>query len=255
MPSGNLYTFANQHLTVKEFATYLERRGSMIVTDDPELFISQSIESRISDQIIKYENSILENKYPDFRYLMNEFHDGILLFEISGKKVWNRVSEDSTGLKNYYGEHKRDFLTRKGIEAKIYTLRSPEKEKMLSSAYKKYSRKPGTDKMMLAKFNKKNDSLLVIAEGKWFSGDDPELDKIEWTTGTKFRRIKNYPSIIAINKVIEPEPLPFEEVQGEMMSGYQDYLENEWVKQLKSKYTVKIDELVLSEVKKSLGNE
>ena len=102
MPSGTLYSFANQYFTTKDFATYIERRGSMIVTDDPVLFINQSIETRISDQIIKYENSILEKKYPDFRYLMNEFHDGILLFEISGKKVWNKVQEDSVGLKQYY---------------------------------------------------------------------------------------------------------------------------------------------------------
>ena len=227
----------------------------MIITNDPVSFINQSIEARISDQIIKYENSILEKKYPDFRYLMNEFHDGILLFEISGRKVWNRVEEDSTGLLRYYEEHKNDFLTRKGIVAKICTLRSMEKEKMLASVYRKYSRKPGTDNLMLTKFNKKDDSLLVITEGKWFTGDDPELDKIEWTTGVEFRKINNYPSIIVISKVIEPEPLPFEEVQGEMMSGYQEYLDNEWIRQLKRKYTVKIDELFLSEVKKSLNNE
>jgi peptidyl-prolyl cis-trans isomerase SurA len=255
IPSGNLYTFANQLMTVKEFASYLEKRGSMIITDDPVSFVSQSIETRISDQIIKYENSMLEKKYPDFRYLMDEFHDGILLFEISGKKVWNRVGEDSIGLKNYYENHKRDFLTRKGITAKIYTLRSPGKEKMIASAFKKYSRKPETDDLMLAKFNKKNDSLLVITDGKWFTGDDQELDKIEWKTGVVYRTIKNYPSIIAISKVIEPEPLPFEEVQGEMISGYQDYLENDWIRQLKSNYNVKVDDLVLSEVKKSLSNE
>ncbi len=255
MPQGNLYTFANQHLTVREFATYLERRGSMIATDDPGIFISQSLEARISDQIVKYEDSILEKKYPDFRYLMNEFHDGILLFEISGKKVWNRVSEDSTGLRNYYEEHKNGFLTKKGITAKIYTLESPEKEKAFYSSFRKYSRKPGTDDLMLAKFNRKNDSLLVITEGKWFTGDDKELDKIEWKTGTEFRRISNSPAIIVISEVIEPKPLPFEEIQGEMMTGYQDYLENEWIKQLKSKYTVKVGESVLSEVKKSLGNE
>ena len=69
----------------------------MIVTNDPVYFINQSIETRASDQIIKYENSVLEKKYPEFRYLMNEFHDGILLFEISEKKVWNRVQEDSAG--------------------------------------------------------------------------------------------------------------------------------------------------------------
>jgi len=255
MPSGNLYTFSGGHLTTGEFAAYLERRGSMIATDDPEFFIRQSFDARVSDQIIKYEDSLLEDKYPDFRYLMKEFHDGILLFEISGKKVWNRVIEDSAGLRNYYSHHKHEYLTRRGILAKIYTLRDPDKEKAFNKTFKKYSRKKGTDELMRAKFNSNGDSLLVITEGKWFEGDYPELNGTEWKSGVKYRKMNNLPSIIVITKVLEPEPFPFEEVRGEMMTGYQDYLEKEWVEQLKGKYNVKTDESVLAEVKKSLGDE
>jgi peptidyl-prolyl cis-trans isomerase SurA len=253
--SGYVYSFANQYLTTKEFAAFIERRGSIIVTNDPETFIDKSIEAKVSDHIIKYENSILEKKYPDFRYLMNEFHDGILLFEISGRKVWNKVQEDSTGLRRYYDEHKQNYLTRKGIEAKVYTLKSLKGEKLLKSAFKKYSRKADTDKLMLSKFNKKGDSLLVINEGKWLKGDDPEMDKLSWTKGPQSAIINGFPSLVVINNVLEPVPLPFEEVQGEMMTGYQEFLENEWIKQLKEKYSVKIYDLVFNEVKKSLNNE
>jgi peptidyl-prolyl cis-trans isomerase SurA len=255
MPTGYLYSFADQHLTINDFASFIERRGSKIITDDPAYFISQSIDARISDQIIKYENSLLEKKYPDFRYLMNEFHDGILLFEISGKRVWNRVQEDSAGLREYYENHKQELLTKKGIEAKIYTLRSVKGERMLSKYYKKYSRKPETDKLLLEKFNSKGDSLLVISEGRWFVGDDPEIDNIRWNKGSQLMKMKNFPSIVVINKVVEPEPLPFEVVQGEIMNGYQEYLGNEWVKQLKERYAVKIDGEVLAEVKKNLSDE
>jgi peptidyl-prolyl cis-trans isomerase SurA len=255
IPSGYLYSFADQHLTTKEFAAYIEKRCSMIITDDPVYFINQSIEASISDQIIKYENSILEKKYPDFRYLMNEFHDGMLLFEISGEKVWNKVQEDTVGLKKYYEEHKHDFLSRRGIEAKLYTLRSKDEEKLLHSSYRKFSKKEGTDRLMLDKINSTHDSLLVITEGKWFTGDNPEIDNINWVTGPQYIRINNFPAVIVINKVMEPAPLPFEEIRGEMMTGYQEYLENEWLKQLKEKYTVKIDDLVFNEIKNFLKNE
>jgi peptidyl-prolyl cis-trans isomerase SurA len=255
IPSGNLYSFADQRFTTKEFAAYIEKRGLMIITDDPVSFVNQSIETCVSDQIIKYENSILETKYPDFHYLMNEFHDGILLFEISGKKVWNRVNEDSTGLKRYYEQHKHENLTRKGIEAKIYTLKSPGKEKKLLSTYRKYSRNKECDELMLAKYNNDNNSALVITEGQWFTGDDPELEKIEWTEGMQLYTINSYPSIIAISRVIEQKPLPFDEVAGNMLMGYQDYLESEWIMQLKSKYTVNVDDRVFLEIKKILNNE
>jgi len=105
----------------------------MIVTTDPAIFINRSIEAISNDQLIQYENSILEKKYPDFRYLINEFHDGILLFNISEKKIWSRAQEDSAGLIRYYDEHKDDFLTRKGIEASIYTLHLEGGDKKLAS--------------------------------------------------------------------------------------------------------------------------
>ena len=130
MPEGSLYSFANQSFTTREFADYIERRGSMIITIDPDTFIDRSIETRASDHLVSYENSVLEKKYPEFRYLMKEFHDGILLFEISGKKVWNRVNDDSLGLRRYYEDHKNSYRTRSGIEAKVYTLRSSDGEKI-----------------------------------------------------------------------------------------------------------------------------
>jgi peptidyl-prolyl cis-trans isomerase SurA len=255
LPDGMIYTFASQGLTVKDFAASIERRASMIVTDDPLYFITQSIETRLSDQILKYENSILERKYPEFRYLMNEFHDGILLFEISGKKVWNRIQEDSAGLQRYYEENKHKYLTKRGIDVKIYTLEMPDGAKKLSSAYRKYSGKRDADELMRGKFNKKDDTLLVINENRWFSGDNEEIDKLNWEEAVQSCRINGYPSIAVVKKILEPVPLAFSEVQGEMMTGFQDYLENNWTEQLKVKYTVKLDSVVFADVKRRLGNE
>jgi len=255
MPVTNIYSFANQHLTTRDFATHIENRGSMIVTNDSVAFFNKSIDIRLSDQLIDYENSVLEKKYPEFRYLMNEFHDGILLFEISGKKVWDKVSNDSSGLQKYYEEHKNNYLTKKGIDAKIYTLKNPEGEKALSTAFKKYSGKPDIDKLLLKRFNKKNDTLLVISEGKWFEGSDNEIDNVKWETGNHVLKRNGFPSIISIKKIIEPVPISFSEIQGEMMTSYQEFLESEWIAQLKEKYSVRIDNPVLDEVKESLKNE
>jgi len=255
IPAGNIYSYANKHLSAREFADYLEKRGHRVVTENPGYYIDASIESILADDIMKHENSVLEQKYPDFRYLMNEFHDGILLFDISSKNVWDKVQEDSAGLHDYYSRNKNNYLSKKSIEAKIYTLKEPGGAKRLASAYRKYSRKPGTDKRLMDKFNLKGDTLLTISEGKWFTGDDPDIDNIKWTPGVHSFTNNNYPSLISIKKVNEPEPLPFNEVQTEIISGYQDWLTEEWIKQLKRKYTVEIDRKVLDEVKKRLGNE
>ena len=255
LPSGNIYSFADQHTSTNQFADYIEKRASGIVTDDSSLFISLSIESILSDQIISYENSRLETKYPEFRYLMNEFHDGMLLFEISGEKVWNRITEDSIGLRSYYEDHKNTYLTPRSIEAKIYTLRSANGEKLLSEAYKKFSKKPDTDKQLLQKFNEGTDTLLIIKEGKWFKGDDRDIDGMQWNTGIQSINIQGFPSMVLVNKVLEPAPLKFEEVKGEMFTGYQEQLESEWIKQLKEKFSVKVNNSVFEEAENKLKNE
>lgn len=252
MPQGNLYTFANQKTTTREFANYIEKRGFMVVTRDSALFINQTIETKAADQLINYENSLLEKKNPEFRYLMNEFHDGILLFEISNKKVWNRVNADTEGLRKYYDEHKKNYLSKAGINAKIYTLKLSNGEKTLASAWKKYSGKSDRDNLLLRKLNKKNDSLLVITEKKYFKGDDSLIDGLKWSPGSQSFTMKGYPCVIDIMEVFEPVPRSFEDVKGEMITGYQDFLEDEWIRQLKEKYSVKIDNMVLGAVKKKL---
>ena len=255
IPSDNIYSFANKYLSGRDFASFLEKRGNMILTNNPDYFIDSSIESIASEEILKYENSVLEKKYPDFRYLMNEFHDGILLFEISSEKVWNKVQEDSAGLEEYYDAHKSGFMTEKSIEAIIYSLREPGGAKNLEKAYRKYSRKPGTDKRLLARFNSKGDTLLTIKEGRWTAGDDQYIDQLDWIPGLQSFTKDGFPSLINITRIDEPEPRPLTEVQEEIISGYQDWLTEEWIRQLKGKYTVKIDNEVFYEVEKRLGNE
>jgi len=255
IPQGNIYTFANQHLSGRDFASSIEKRGNMIITNNPDFFIDASVESIASEEILKYENSVLEQKYPDFRYLMNEFHDGILLFEISSEKVWNKVQEDSAGFQKYYDANKYNFMSEKSIEARIYSLRESDGAKRLAKAYRKYSRKPDTDKRLMAKFNFKGDTLLTIKEGIWTGGVDPDIDKLDWIPGLQTFTKEGFPSLINITRLNEPVPRPLEEVQADMISDYQDWLTEEWIRQLKGKYTVKIDNKVFDEVKKRLANE
>ncbi len=255
LPPGNIYSFANQFITASEFAGFIEENLHTVPGANPDFFISSLLESNIDKELVSYEDSILEQKYPDFRYLMNEFHDGILLFEISSKKVWNIVQEDSTGLKQYYDLHKDNFKSRKRIEAKIYSLKSGGGMEELEAAYREYSVKPDADKQLSERFNRTGDTMLFITEGKWSEGDDQDLDKIHWTTGVQSLIKNGMPSVIVINKITEPSPQSFDEAKTDVLSEYQDWLTEEWIRQLTEKYTVKIDNNVFEEVKERINNE
>lgn len=255
MPSGNIYTFAGQGLTNNEFADYIEKRGYIIDTKDSAAFISRTLDTRSADHLISYENSLLERKYPEFRYLMNEFHDGILMFEISADKVWNPVSEDTAGLMNYYETHKEDYMSEPGVAAKIYTLRIPGKHDELGASYRRYSRRRDPDNLMLRKYNRKKDSTLVITEGRWLRGQNKSIDSLDRVIGHQICTFDGYPSVAVISELIDPVPLEFESVQEEVINDFQEYLESSWIEQLKEKYNVKIDNSVLNEIKKRLVYE
>jgi len=258
IPGGDIYKFADQSRTTSEFADYIERRGSMINARTPELFIQKAIEAMSDDHIIDYEESLLEKKYPEFGYLIKEFHDGILMFEISADKIWNRVQTDSAGLKDYYNENKGKFPSPRSIDAKEYTLRerlTGKAEKQFRTFIRRNSRRSDGDRRIKEKYNTGADTILYITEGNWRKGDDPELDKLNWNRGMHFFRKNGYPSALLISRVNDSAPMPLNEVKGEIMSMYQDELENEWIKQLKEKYPVKIDNAVLKEVRQRLENE
>jgi peptidyl-prolyl cis-trans isomerase SurA len=243
MPSGALYTFADQQLTTRDFASFIEKRGSIIVTTDPLV---------LSDQLISYENSLLEKKYPEFRYLMEEFHDGILLFDVSGRKVWNKAQDDSIGLKRYYEQNKNRFLTKESISAKIYTLKKSDGMKSLRKNFDKLSKYPDCDKRLAEKYISGKDTLLIIKEGTWYRGDNTSIDNLSREKTTHEVMIDGFPSIVMIKKIIDAVPLPFDKVQGEMINGYQESLEAGWVKQLKESWPVKVNNSVLEEIRNSL---
>ncbi len=258
LPNGYIYSFSDQVFTTAEFADVVERRGLMINTRNPKVFIDRAIETIADDHIIRYEDSILEKKYPEFGYLVKEFHDGILMFEISADMVWNRVQEDSSGLKGYYNNNKRDYLSPRSVDAKVYTHTghlTQKAVKQFRNDIRRNSRRSDGDGRLNQKYNSGRDTLLTITEGVWYRGDDPALDDVNWTRGIQFFRKNGSHAAVLIKRVNEPAPMPLAAVKGEVMAGYQDELENEWIKQLKENYTVRIDEAVLNEVRQRLENE
>ena len=255
LPEGSVYSFAGQHLSARELAQFIEKKGSLINSADPGTFIDRSIETCAADQIMKFENAGLEKKYPDFRYLMTEFHDGILLFDISGKKVWNRSQDDSVGLKEYYEINKQNYLSKPVVEGRMYTLRMKNGMKSLFTAYNKYSRQSDCDSKLYRKFTEKKDTLLSIRSGVWQHGENKIIDGVKWEEGVHEAGTNDLPVLVVILKVKPAAPLPFAEVKTELATGYQEWLEKRWIEQLKASYIVKINRNVFEEIRKKLARE
>ncbi len=255
VPDGWIFTFNRDRMKNTEFAGFINNQGSLYSISDPSLFVKSLLETATAEKLTSYENSNLEKKYPEFRYLMNEFHDGILLFNISDKKIWQKANSDTAGLHMYYRENINRFMSDREIQAVIFTLRKKEGRNELDSAIGRFSGSGDLKKELSVRFNTGKDTLMFISEGSWKKGENAEIDAISWSTGMHTTTVNGFPSIILVKKVTEALPLRFENVAEKVMAGYQEMLENEWSIQLKQKYIVWTDRDVLAWIKKRLENE
>ncbi|MBE0676256.1 MAG: peptidylprolyl isomerase [Bacteroidales bacterium] len=250
LPAGVLFEFDGGSMTCREFAAVVESNIEAFDGTNAFGIINRLIESKVSEIILAWEESRLEQKYPDFRYLVKEFHDGMLLFEINSREVWNRPYSDTTGLSDYYNTNISLFMGNPSADVTIYSLKeSNPKIKNLSRLVAKYGSKPYGNERILEKYTSNGDTLLVITSGRWYQGDDPQLDRHLRKRGSDNIIWNGMQSVLVVSRVYEAEPIPFQEARPEAASLYQDYLEATWVEQLKSKYNVWVNEKLLEELR------
>ena len=102
-------TFADQQITAKEFAQYIARFQGTNLPGTIEQFLFDLYPSFLDNKLMEYENSILEKKYPEYQSLINEYHEGMLLYEINSQEVWGKAIQDSIGLENFYEKVKINY--------------------------------------------------------------------------------------------------------------------------------------------------
>jgi len=132
---------------------------------------SSKFDNWVEYEITNLEESKLEEKYPDFRYLMQEYHDGILLFNISEEKIWNRAVEDSVGLEEYYSKNSKKYLWKEHFKGDILTCHDSITRE---EADKFYSAGMTTDEINEL-INEKR-KVFTVTEGIWEKGSNPTID-------------------------------------------------------------------------------
>ncbi|MBE9485295.1 MAG: peptidylprolyl isomerase [Bacteroidetes bacterium] len=248
---GNKYS---QH----DFAIYLEEKQTRRGTTGLEVFFYSQYSDYANKKCIDLEDSKLEEKYPEFRLLMAEYRDGILLFNLTDERVWSKAVKDTLGLQEFYTDNSGNYMWGERLEADIIILNDPAMEEnvrgMISMAVEK--------KMSLREIGLDTTSGIFVQSSIYAKGDNDFIDKIAWKEGlsesiplTKFNglydgRSHNESSIIfaLVKSLRAPEAKQLNEARGLVTSDYQNYLEEEWIRTLKAKYTVVVHEEVLEDI-------
>ncbi len=106
-----IFGFAEKNYTQADFADFIERNQRVQNPGSVSGLLYRYYEQMTKEEILAYEDENLEKNYPEFREVMQEYHDGILLFEITNQKVWSKATADTTGLKTYFNEHEGRYAS------------------------------------------------------------------------------------------------------------------------------------------------
>ncbi|MFT5723799.1 MAG: peptidyl-prolyl cis-trans isomerase SurA [Bacteroidia bacterium] len=241
-----LFSIAKMHFTYKDFTSFIRSAPARKPNQQLDGFANDLLSTYVDNKNFEYEENILETKYSDFKYLMEEYRDGILLFELSNKIVWNKASEDTAGLRKFFEDHRADFVWKDRVVTKSYVCSTKKSAKLV----KRYLKKDSSDKAILTAVNKKDALGVNIVYKTYEAGQDSVIDGLDWNKSLHKLKDKTINNIVfvSIDKILPPGQKALKETLGPVTSDYQKYLEDQWIVELKNKYTVVLFEGALTKL-------
>lgn len=242
----NLFTIGTKTYTQADFAKKLATTQHREQKRDIPAYVHQQYTLFVNDAVNKYADSQLEAENPDFKSLISEYHDGILLFDLTDQKVWSKAVKDTVGLEQFYEKNKNNYMWETRLDASIFTVKDPTIVKSL----RKQLKKGLSDEQVLAKFNHDTIQKVTVERKKFVKGDNVNIDALQWKPGisdlTPMADTTN--ALIVVHELVAPEPKLLNEIRGAMTADYQNYLEKEWINDLRAKYPVIVNREVFNSI-------
>jgi peptidyl-prolyl cis-trans isomerase SurA len=241
--SNPLFALAGKNYTTNDFAEFIEKNSKKRSDKNKDALLNEYYDGFVNAKCLEYEESMLEIKKPDFKNLMKEYKDGILLFELMDRMVWTKAVKDTAGLETFRKNNEQKYMW--GDRAEAFIFNSNDK-KLNDDAYKLATKKTPTE--IKDKLNKAGAKAhLSVIEGKYEKGQYDVVDRTNWKVGlSPINKINDSSyQFILIKQIVKPEPKTLKEAKGYIVSDYQEYLEKTWLAELRNKYPIVVDENVL----------
>ena len=200
------------------------------------------------EQALVIAEQKLDTQYPEFGFLMKEFYEGSLLFEISSREIWNKAANDEAGLDKYFKKNKKSYRYEEPIyRGLVVHCASEDILQQVKALAKKYPQQEWI-KEFRAALN--SDSLIQVkmVRGPFKVGKNVYADYYAFGKGERPDTVAGYPITAVVGKLQKKGPDTYEDVRGEVTADYQSHLEQLWVKKLRAKYPVVLYREALSTV-------
>ena len=244
-------------VTVGDFADYLERSSRQRIRMGRGKDVASAVNSLygtyLDESAMRYEEKRLEEKYPDFKALMREYEEGILLFEATKRLVWDKASQDTVGLEKFYEKVKGKYRYGNRAETSIYRISNELKDRMEEVRAFIAEHEP---EAVLEKYNDPEATFpLITHESKKLDKTlYPDFKSMEWKAGAMSQSEPNPQAqkfkVIKIEELLKPRIKTLDEARGYVVADYQDYLEEQWVEGLRDTYKVDINRKVFRALSK-----
>ena len=210
-----------------------------------------NLPAEMSDADVKaYADAHLEEKYPELRNLVREYHDGILLFDVSLREVWDKANKDHEGLTAFFKANKKQYTwDEPRYKGWLIYAKTDLAAKAAKQIVKGASDKAKVDSILNERVNLDSVTYVKVEYGLWTAGKNAAVDVYGFKDKTAtYTASEEYPVVVAVGKVLK-RPEEYNDDRGKIVTDYQDYLEKLWIASLREKYPVVINEEVWNDLK------
>lgn len=246
-----LFTLGDTSYKYSDFAKYLENSQRKRQAQLPfNQLVSVHYRSFLEAKLIKYQEENLEFENEEYANILNEYRDGLLLFDLMETKIWNAAREDSLGLKNYFEANKQNYYFDKKLDVVIASSANKKDIKTVAKLLEQ-NKDIAQIKNQLNTEDEVNVSFIVDKVTLNHQAL-PSNFKAQQGVSKLFKHNNAY-SVVKVNSIIPKQQKTFEEAKGKVISDFQELKEKQWLENLSKTYKVTINQDVLKQVKKDLN--
>lgn len=246
-----LFAINEKTITGTTFLIYLKTQQKAGLTLKPiSKLVDSFYQKFLDEQLTAYYTDHLETEFPEFSNVMDEYRDGLLLFDLMEKEIWERSKTDTLGLKSFYESRKDSYQWKNRLDVIIASSTNMD---VIKKAQKMLKQKVAPEKIK-EQLNTKDKVTVMTNVGVFEDGNDALPKNLKHEVGVSdILKDGDYYFVTMVNKIMPAGPKTLEECKGKVINDYQQYLEQNWVTELRKEFTIKTFPEVFDRVKKELN--
>lgn len=246
-----VFTLAGKNYLQSDFIKFLESLTHGRLNGPKGAVVKDAYNLYINTVVMDFQEHKLVEENPEFRQQMEEYRDGIMLFELMDRNVWSKATKDTAGLKTFYEAHKNKYMWEPGFEGSVYTFKN---KAAFDTAQQLMAGGNMTDEELIKAMNSQsNPDRVTIQRGHYEFSKFRDATREELTTDKKkVIPMSNgtYKMVVARQIFNTPTVKTLDEARGYVVAEYQDALEKEWNQKMRSQYPLKVNEKVFATMAK-----